>query len=349
MLGSVEVLDYKKSFDEWDHKDIFPVSLTLGGRGSFYHPLQLNLADPIVTGMQLTFNEVFKNDYFHDEFEINLNKDEDSQGNFIYTFLYLIFIIKIEKESLKFLLEFNKLVRQIDFGASKDWFVKQIMNAINYVDQENKRLFNQVDLNVQWIAEISSKPGFILKTNPLHNYPSLQNSLIDKSSSIVYYLSQDSPDFSISDLKKIHHVYHYDPTVSLQFSIKISYKYQNRRKRSSIRKEKAQQLMSDPLEIVYQDLEPNIQQLKDQLFNRLEKQGVINEIPRENNNNDDISLENEYQQREKDLIIRPGKFMAQIRRFLKMIRYFALGYRHWILQKYILTVTLLLLLVLDLV
>jgi len=82
MLGSVEVLDYKKSFDEWDHKDLFPVTIALGGRGSFYHPLQLNLADPIVAGMQLTFNEVFKNDYFHDEFEINLNREEESQGNF---------------------------------------------------------------------------------------------------------------------------------------------------------------------------------------------------------------------------------------------------------------------------
>jgi len=264
--------------------------------------------------------------------------------------MYLLIIL--EKESLKFLLEFNKLVRQIDFGAPQEWFVSQIMNAINYVDKKNKKLFNQVDLNVVWFAEFSSKPGSILKTQPLFNYPSLQNSLIEgSSSSVIYFLSQEAPDFSIADLRNIHHVYHYDPKISLQFAMKVTYKYQNRRSRSSIKKEKGIQLMSaNPLELHYHEPEPNILQLKDQLFERLEKQGDTIEISREANINDDTSQDNDDNKpREKDLKIKPKGFLTQIRRCLKMLRYLALGYRHWILQKYILTVIILLLLAIDLV
>lgn len=82
MLGSVEILDYKKDFDDWDCKDLFPFTLALGGRGSFYHPLYLSLSDPLIAGIQMTFQEVFNCDFSLDDFELNLDKEEENQGKF---------------------------------------------------------------------------------------------------------------------------------------------------------------------------------------------------------------------------------------------------------------------------
>ncbi len=335
MLGSVEVLDYKKDFDEWDARDLFPVSLALGGRASFYHPLQINLADPLVSGLQLNFHEVFSAaDYQQDHLEINLDRDEES----------------LEKESIKFLLEFNKLTRQVDFGAFKEWFIDQTLKVIQYVDKKNKTLFKQLDIQVLLYVEISARPG--------HNLPlklrdtgeaKPQGSILDRSKSIIYHLSQESLDFSIEDLKKIHHIYHHDSSISMQFYLKFQYiHHENRINLLQLTKKKTQPVNNRAhVESVFNEIEVDIGQLKEHLFERLEKQGENpNTIDSMRDVNDEAS---EAFTRDKEIVPCPKSCGSQGKRILKMLRYLILGYRQWIIQKYILIVVLLLLVVIDLV
>ena len=337
MLGSVEVLDYKRDFDEWDARDLFPVSLALGGRASFYHPLQINLSDPLVSGLQLNFHEVFSAaDYQQDHLEINLDRDEES----------------LEKESIKFLLEFNKLTRQIDFGAFKEWFIGQMIKVIQYVDKKNKTLFKQLDIQVLLFVELSARPGHSLplKLRSLEVGESRpQGSLLDRSKSIIYHLSQESLDFSIEDLKKIHHIYHHDSSISMQFYLKFQYiHHENRINLLQLTKKKTQPVNNRPhIESAFNEIEVDIGQLKEHLFERLEKQGEHpNTVESLRDINDEAS---EAFARDKEVVLCPKGCGSQGKRMLKMLRYLILGYRQWIIQKYILIVVLLLLVVIDLV
>jgi len=63
-LGIIDVLDYKKSIENWDFKDLFPVNLGIAGKGSFYHPFHLNFPDPLMNGLDICFHEILGRDIY---------------------------------------------------------------------------------------------------------------------------------------------------------------------------------------------------------------------------------------------------------------------------------------------
>jgi len=79
-LGIIDVLDYKKSIENWDFINLFPLTLGVAGKGSFYHPFLLNFSDPLFNGLELCLHEILGRDIYG-PYEGDLENLEVSKSN----------------------------------------------------------------------------------------------------------------------------------------------------------------------------------------------------------------------------------------------------------------------------
>jgi hypothetical protein len=86
-LGIVDVLNYKRTIEKWDFKDLFPLALGIAGKGSFYHPFHLVFSDPLIEGIEICFHEILGRGIYGSEED----QDADLDNSISNPQIFLIF------------------------------------------------------------------------------------------------------------------------------------------------------------------------------------------------------------------------------------------------------------------
>ncbi|CAK82391.1 unnamed protein product (macronuclear) [Paramecium tetraurelia] len=157
-LAYIDVLNYNNNILDWNKSTQFLISLVLQGDGDFLFPWQINLKDPLVKSMKMSFEKqkIFMpiDDEESDEL---LSENEEEE---IHTFD-------------DFITKFNLLMLQIDTRKGNAEFIKNCFSLFEFIDESNSEIFNkkQILLDICFhILGIQQSSLIILTTQKLLDF-----------------------------------------------------------------------------------------------------------------------------------------------------------------------------------
>ncbi|CAD8077677.1 unnamed protein product [Paramecium sonneborni] len=128
-LAYIDVLNYNNNILDWNKSTQFPISLVLQGDGDFLFPWQINLKDPLVKSMKMSFEKQ----------KIFMPIDDDGESDQLLS--------ENDEEEIRtfdeFITKFNLLMLQIDTRKGNAEFIKNCFSLFEFVDESNSEIFNK--------------------------------------------------------------------------------------------------------------------------------------------------------------------------------------------------------------
>ncbi|CAD8156227.1 unnamed protein product [Paramecium pentaurelia] len=157
-LAYIDVLNYNNNILDWNKSTQFPISLVLQGDGDFLFPWQINLKDPLVKSMKMSFEKQKIFVTIDDgESDVLLSENDEEE---IRTFD-------------EFITKFNLLMLQIDIRKGNAEFIKNCFSLFEFIDESNREIFNkkQILLDICFhILGIQQSSLIILTTQKLLDF-----------------------------------------------------------------------------------------------------------------------------------------------------------------------------------
>ncbi|CAK78049.1 unnamed protein product (macronuclear) [Paramecium tetraurelia] len=180
-LAYIDVLNYNNNILDWNKSTQFPISLVLQGDGDFLFPWQINLKDPLVKSMKMSFEKqkIFMPIDDGDSDGLLSENDEEE----IHTFD-------------EFIIKFNLLMLQIDIRKGNAEFIKNCFSLFEFIDESNSEIFNKKQILLDICFHIL---GF-------------------QQSSLIILTTQKLLDFQ-QTLRELHYIVNYKSEYQIKVSV----------------------------------------------------------------------------------------------------------------------------------
>lgn len=123
--------------------------MVLSGKGNFLYPWQINIKDPLVRSLSLSFQKQRLFDYSETSDLEDANSPEEEADEF--------------SNFEEFLMKFNKYALHIDTRKSQDEFIKSCYSLFEFIDDANNDIFNRKQILLDVCFHIlSSKQSYII-------------------------------------------------------------------------------------------------------------------------------------------------------------------------------------------